>query len=99
MFDEKHVTKVVKDALENESYGENIRRLKLLSEQTGGRDLLVKSIERHYIAGCDHLVDKELTKKYWTMSACWGSLTTLIVLGVFVALICFTVFYFVEENE
>ena len=98
MFDEKHVTKIVKDALENPEYQENILKLRLRSEQTGGRDLLVKSIERHYIAGCDHLVDKDLVKKYYSMSALWGTISTLIVLGIFAALICFTVLYFMDDE-
>ena len=94
VFEADHVTKVVKDALENPKYKPNVLKMKMQSEATGGRDLLVKSIVNYYIAGGDHLVDKELTRKYYTMSACWGCMTTLFILGVLGALIAFTVLYF-----
>ena len=69
------------------------------SQATGGRELLVKSIERHYIAGNDHLVDAELTRKYYKMSACWCCMTTLFILGVLGALIAFTVLYFQKIKD
>ena len=96
MFDAKHVTKIVKDALETPSYQENVLRLKLLSQQTGGRDLLVKSIQNHFIAGCDHLIDHDLQKKYFHMSCPLTCFSTVIILGIFAVLIYFTVMYFLK---
>ena len=44
VFEADHVTKVVKDALENPKYKPNVLKMTRQSEATGGRDLLVRSI-------------------------------------------------------
>ena len=73
-------------------------KLKLLSSQTGGRDLLVKTVERHYIAGSDHLVDQELTKKVDGMSNC----CCFFILTIFLAAVGFmircSVLYYSREK-
>ena len=97
VFDEKHLIKVVKDALENPKYKENIQKMKVCSQVTGGRELMIQTIERFYIAGSDHLIDHELISKYTSMSAFCTYLSTLIVLAIFAAGIFFTVLYFMKE--
>jgi hypothetical protein len=61
--------------------------------------LAVDTIERVYISGVDHLLDKgmiEKTSKWgWCMSRC--SICWLVL--IFIALIYFTVQYFILKND
>ena len=74
-------------------------RLNAQRRTTGGKTLAVDTIEKTYISGVDHLLDKgmiEKTKKWGFFtsrcSICWCIL-------IFAALVFFTVQYFVLKGE
>ena len=92
-FDSNHVKSVFEKVLKDPKYKENMMKLKTQSLATGGRDLYVKTVERHYIAGIDHLVDEDLMKKVNSTSCCLSCCSIMILLGLFVFLIWGTVMY------
>ena len=66
---------------------------------TGGANLACDTIERAYVSGTDHLIDKGMQEKTakWSIctsvcSICWFSL-------IVIALIYFTVQYFLLRND
>jgi hypothetical protein len=99
VFDENKVHDLFKEVLSNEKYRKNMARLSSQRRTTGGKTLAVDTIERVYISGVDHLLDKgllEKTKKWgWCASRC--SICWLVL--IFIALIYFTVQYFMLRND
>ena len=73
-------------------------KLKMLSKGMGGRDLMIKSIERHYITGSDHLVDDNFNKKFNKMNWCHSCMSILILLMVLSTLAYFTDLY-LNQNK
>lgn len=69
-------------------------KLKALLRLSGGRDLAVQTIEKHYVAGCDHLVDKMLINKYDEMGACCAICSSLVLIGAVVVLLYFSILNF-----
>jgi len=55
---------------------------------------MIKVVERTYIAGVDHLVDRTLLAKKSGMSCCLQTLCSTIFTTILVFLIIFTVMYF-----
>ena len=98
MFDAKHVTKIADDALKEPKYRKNLARMRMQSEVSRGREAVVQTIERHYIAGSDHLTDRDLLEKTGGLSWCMSCWSILILLGIFAALVVFTVMYFVDDE-
>ena len=96
-FDAAHVKKTFETILKDPKYKENMMKLKAQSLATGGRDLYVKTVERHYIAGVDHLVDEDLIKKASSKSCCLSCWSFLIFFGILGFLIYGTVMYFTDD--
>ena len=94
VFESSKVTECVKEVLSDIKYKQAAMKLKMLSKSMGGRELAMKSIERHYITGASHLVDDNFNKKYNKMNLCCSCMSILILLGVIVSLAYFTVCYY-----
>ena len=74
-----------------------MKKLQKIQQTTGGRKLAVETIEKMHAVGSDHLIDKELVKKRSQLSCCVSCMSQLLCLLIFVALVTFTVLYFLRE--
>ena len=85
VFTKEDVTRVFQELLTNSKYKKAAMKLKIISRLTGGRDLAVRTIENHYIAGCDHLIDKNLIKntKNLNFFKFWLIMGVIFGLGLF----------------
>ena len=90
MFDRRKVRETFEELLSNSKYKVAMLKLQMQSRLTGGRDLAVRTIENHYVSGCEHLVDYELIRKYDSMSCCKSSWSILIGLGILITLAYYT---------
>ena len=94
VFTSKKVTECVKEMLSDSKYKKAMMRLRMLSKGMGGRDLVVKTIERFYITGSEHLVDDTFNRKYNKMNCCCSFMSIFILLGILTFLTFYTVKYF-----
>ena len=94
IFTSQKVTECVKEVLSQPKYKQAAMRLRMLSKGMGGRDLVVKTIERFYITGSDHLVDETFNRKYNKMNCFCSFMSILVLLGILSTLTFFTVKYF-----
>ena len=99
VFTAKKVTECVQEVLSHPKYKEAAMRLRMLSKGMGGRDLMIKTIERHYITGADHLIDNTFNKKFDRLSCCCSCLSILFLLSFIGFLSYFTTLYFMEVNK
>ena len=99
VFDENKVHDLFKEVINDQKYRKAMIRLSAQRRTAGGKNLAVDTIERVYISGVDHLIDKgqvEKTRNWgWCASRCSICWFTLI----FIALIYFTVQYFILRND
>jgi len=91
IFTEEECFKAFHEILNNPMYKANVLKMRMQSLSTGGRELACQTIERTYIAGCDHLCDPETAKKVSKMSLCSTVCCSCLWIGILVALIVFTV--------
>lgn len=98
VFTAEKVVEVVKEVLSQPKYKENAMRLKMLSKGMGGRDLMIKTIERHYITGADHLIDNTFNEKFNRLSCCCSCMSILFLITVIGFLSYFTCLYFMEVD-
>lgn len=99
VFDAQKIHDLFKDVIEDKKYKKAMLRLNAQRRCTGGKKLAADTIERTYIAGVDHLLDKGLIEKtdkwdVWSCCCafCWGTL-------ILIALIYFTVQYFLLRAD
>jgi len=59
--------------------------------------LACQTIEKVHAVGYEHLIDKEMVKKVKSLNCCLECLCNLIMLGIFAALVTFTVLYFLSS--
>ena len=97
-FDSNHVKSTFEKVLNDPKYKQNMLKLQAQSWATGGRDLAVKTIEREYIAGCDHLIDQDLIRKTNSLSCCLSCWTILIFTSLFGFLLYGTIMYYTSDN-
>jgi len=100
IFDSKKITEVFNEVLKNPMYRQNMQKLKLQQMTSGGTELAVRTIEAEYINnGNAHLRDEiylnKLKKMNCMTDCCWSCLNFII----FVALVYFTIMYFVITND
>jgi len=63
VFTEEQCYKAFFEILDNPMYKENVMKMRMQSLFSGGRELACQTIERTYIVGSSHLVDKETAEK------------------------------------
>ena len=98
-FTSDNVHDKFKELLQNPKYKKAMVRLNAQRRTTGGAPLACDTVERTYISGVEHLIDKgmeEKTRKWGIFisicSICWFSL-------IVIALIYFTIQYFLLKDD
>lgn len=100
IFTSQKIKEVFTEVSTNPKYAANMKRLKYQAMTSGGAPLAVQTIEREYInAGNSHLRDDEVSDKMSSMSLATACCTDFIWFLVQVALIVFTVLYFLLASE
>jgi len=99
VFTDQKVHDLFKQLIQDPKYKKAMIRLNAQRRTTGGSTQAIDIIERTYISGVDHLIDKAMVEKTnkWGIcisccSICWFSL-------IVIALVYFTVQYFLLRSE
>ena len=89
IFTKEDIQRLFSKVLNEESYQTNMRRVRLRKEMAGGRKLAGDTIEKAYIAGDEHLVDRHyvnLSKSVNKFRSCIGLIFLLAFLAAFIYL-------------
>ena len=95
VFDEKKVYEIFTEILQNEIYTHNILKLQKIQQTSGGRNQAVEVIEKVHEVGYKHLIDERLVENKESMGCCKEFLCKTFFLAIFVALLYFTIMFYV----
>jgi len=99
VFNAQKVHDIFREVIQNPKYKKAMIRLNARRRTTGGATLAVDTIERTYISGSDHLLDKGLIEKTSKWGYILGRCSICWLFLILIALIYFTVQYFILKND